>query len=171
MLFRSALMEIVNKRILKFKKEELALEDFTIKGSIQFLSALRRKGAKLYLVSGTDEPDVISEANVLGYAELFNGGIYGALQDSKVSTKKKVMERIITTNKLDSARMVAVGDGPVEIRESVKSGGVGIGVASDEIKRFGLNNDKRTKLIKAGAHYIIPDFSNKNVLFKLFDCQ
>jgi len=170
-IYNNALMEIVNRRILKYKKAELAIEDFTIKGSIQFLSALRRKGIKLYLVSGTDESDVINEASVLGYAELFNGGIYGALKESKVSTKKKVMERIITTNKLDSARMVAVGDGPVEIREAVKSGGIGIGVASDEIRRFGLNNDKRSRLIKAGAHYIIPDFSNKDILLKLFECQ
>jgi hypothetical protein len=47
----------------------------------------------------------------------------------------------------------------VEIRETRKRGGITIGIASNELKRFGLNENKRSRLIKAGADLIAPDFS------------
>ena len=37
-------------------------------------------------------------------------------------------------------------------------------LASDEIRRHGLNQEKRTRLIKAGAQLIIPDFSQGRLL-------
>ena len=36
-----------------------------------------------------------------------------------------------------------------------------------EIRRHGLNTEKRTRLVEAGAHIIIPDFSEADRLFKL----
>jgi len=59
-----------------------------------------------------------------------------------------------------------MGDGPVEIVEGRKVGALCIGVASDEIRRHGINYSKRTRLIKAGAHIIIPDFSQLSILLK-----
>ncbi len=170
-IYNDALMKVVNQRIEKFKRGELSIDDFTIKGSISFLKALNRKGVKLYLVSGTDEEDVKEEVDTLGYADLFTGGIYGALNDTKTSTKKRVIRRIITENKLDESKMAAVGDGPVELRESVKVNGIAVGVASDEVRRYGLNAEKRVRLIKAGAHIVIPDFSDTGNLWKLFGCK
>jgi phosphoglycolate phosphatase-like HAD superfamily hydrolase len=170
-IYNSALMQIVNRRITKFKKGDLGLEDFTIKGSIPFLKALKDRGAKLYLVSGTDESDVRCEAEVLGYSELFNGGIYGALNEEGISTKKKVIQRIIKDNRLSGYKLAAVGDGPVELREAIKVNGIAIGIASDEIRRHGLNTMKRGRLIKAGAQIVMPDFSNLGLLYKLFGCS
>ena len=34
-----------------------------------------------------------------------------------------------------------------------------MGVASDEVRRFGPNAAKRTRLIRSGADLIVPDFS------------
>jgi phosphoglycolate phosphatase-like HAD superfamily hydrolase len=169
-IFNDALMEIVNQRIAKFQKKELNIDDYTIKGSIAFLKALRIKGVKLYLASGTDDADVKNEAEVLGYADLFDGGIYGALGDSNKYSKKMVIRRIIHENKLDGNQMAAIGDGPVELRESLKCQGIAIGIASDEIRRYGLNYEKRTRLIKAGAQIVMPDFSNTSYLLKMFGC-
>jgi hypothetical protein len=59
----------------------------------------------------------------------------------------------------------------VEIRETRKRGGITIGVASDEKKRFGLNPVKRTRLIKAGADIIIPDFTQTEQLLKLLNIK
>jgi hypothetical protein len=56
------------------------------------------------------------------------------------------------------------GDGPVEMRETERRGGLCIGVASDELRRFGLNLSKRKRLIRAGADLIIPDFSQLDAL-------
>lgn len=158
-IYNDALMEVVNKRIAKLESGELGNEDFTLKGSVRFLEELREKGMILYLASGTDKEDVINEASKLGYAGLFNGGIYGSENDIRKYSKKMVIEKIIKSNNLHGDELVVFGDGPVEIRECVKAEGIAIGVASDEIRRYGLNREKRTRLIRAGAHMIIPDFS------------
>jgi hypothetical protein len=121
----------------------------------------------LYLFSGTDQPDTQSEAEILGYAELFNGGIYGALGDMNKFSKRMALGSIMTENNLKGHELVVFGDGPVEIRECRRRSGIAIGVASDEIKRFGLNREKRARLIKAGAQIIIPDFSQLDTLMEL----
>jgi phosphoglycolate phosphatase-like HAD superfamily hydrolase len=122
---------------------------------------------KLYLASGTDQADVIVEAKAMGYADLFEGGIYGAVGDIKVEAKRVVLEKIIREHKLSPHQFATFGDGPVEIRETRKRGGFCIGVASDEVRRFGLNPIKRSRLIRAGANLIVPDFSQLNELLKV----
>jgi len=59
----------------------------------------------------------------------------------------------------------------VEIRETHKRGGITIGVASNEIKRYGLNLTKRTRLIKAGADIVVPDFSRLDDLLALLNIK
>jgi hypothetical protein len=63
------------------------------------------------------------------------------------------------------------GDGPVEIRETHKRDGITIGLASDEKKRYGLNQRKRVRLIKAGADIIVPDFSQASELLRLLNIK
>ncbi|UCE49644.1 MAG: HAD family hydrolase [Phycisphaerales bacterium] len=166
-IYNDALMELVDKRVKKFKRGELDISDFTIKGSLEFLRALKQRGTKLYLASGTDRQDVVAEAEALGYAELFDGGIYGSVGDVARYSKKMVIERIMSENNLQGPELAVFGDGPVEIRECRKRDGVSIGIASDEIRRHGLNVEKRTRLIKAGAHILTPDFAAREPLLKL----
>lgn len=183
-IYNDALMELVSQRISKFGRGERCLNDYAIKGALKFLEALRRRGIKLYLASGTDHQDVVNEATSLGYAHLFDGGIYGALSRAEVSPvrkkdpelsngvsyencKKMVIERIMRENKLQGPELAVFGDGPVEMRESRKRDGLAVGIASDEIRRHGLNIEKRTRLVKAGAHIIVPDFSQQDGLLKL----
>jgi rfaE bifunctional protein kinase chain/domain len=166
-IYNDALMEVVNKRIEKFRRDELDIRDYTIKGVLEFLEALRRRGVKLYLASGTDVEDVVAESKSLGYAGLFDGGIYGSVGDIARDSKKMVVEKIMTENNLRGPELAVFGDGPVEIRECRKRDGIAVGVATDEIRRHGLNPEKRARLVKAGAHVIIPDFSQQGRLLKL----
>ncbi len=166
-IYNDALMEMVNRRIEKFKKGLLDINDYTIKGSLDFLAALRDRGIKLYLASGTDHQDVVNEATALGYADLFDGGIYGALGDIAKYSKKMVIERIMSENKLQGPELAVFGDGPVEIREARKRDGLAIGIASDEVRRHGLSLEKRTRLIKAGAQVVVPDFAERDALLGL----
>jgi len=169
-IYNDALMELVNQRIAKLKRGELDISDYTIKGAIKFLQALKARGIKLYLASGTDHQDVIAEATALGYAHLFDGGIYGALGPLKAelqNSKKMVIERIMRENNLQGPELAVFGDGPVEMRESRKRDGIAVGIASDEIRRHGLNIEKRTRLVKAGAHIIVPDYSQQDGLLEL----
>ena len=134
---------------------------------MEFVKALHQRGIKLYLASGTDRQDVIAESEALGYAELFDGGIYGAVGDISKYSKKMVIEKIMNENNLQGSELAVFGDGPVEMRECRKRDGIAIGIASDEVRRHGLNVEKRARLVKAGAHIVVPDFSQYDKLIKL----
>jgi phosphoglycolate phosphatase-like HAD superfamily hydrolase len=160
-------MEMVSERIARLRSGRLDVTDFTVKGAVAFAQALRQRGVTLYLASGTDHADVVAESTALGFADLFNGGIYGATGDIDSCSKKMVLDRILAENRLSGPELAVFGDGPVELRECRKRDGIAIGVASDEIRRHGLNPDKRARLIKAGAHLIVPDFSQSPELLRL----
>ena len=166
-IYNEALMEMVSERIARLQRGQLDASDYTVKGAVEFLRALRGRGVTLYLASGTDHADVVAESKALGYADLFSGGIYGAVGDITDCSKKMVIDRIMTEHHLRGPELAVFGDGPVELRESRKRDGLAIGIASDEVRRHSLNPDKRARLIKAGAHLIVPDFSEKAALFKL----
>jgi rfaE bifunctional protein kinase chain/domain len=166
-IYNEALMEMVNARIARLQRGQLDAADYTIKGAIAFLKALRERGVTLYLASGTDHADVVNESTALGYADLFNGGIYGAAGDITNCSKKMVIDRIMSEHNLRGPELAVFGDGPVELRESRKRDGLAIGIASDEVRRHGLNPAKRARLVKAGAHVIVPDFSQRAELLRL----
>jgi rfaE bifunctional protein kinase chain/domain len=169
-IYNEALLKIVKEREKKLRKGELSLDDLTIKNSIQFLQKLHEAGVKLYLTSGTDEEDVKKEARILGYDHLFGNRIYGAIGNITKEPKEMVLQRILNAIGESAFRSVATfGDGPVEIRETRKRGGITIGVASNELKGFGLDKKKRSRLIKAGADILIPDFSQSQQLLGLLN--
>jgi len=166
-IYNSELMKFVNYRISKIKSGELSGEDFIIKGAIKFLKELKARGISLYLVSGTDHEDTLNEAKILGYSELFDGGIFGAPKDIPECSKRMVIEKLINDFNLKGPELVIFGDGPVEMREARRVGGVAVGVASDEQRNYGINYIKRTRLIKGGAHIIIPDYTQLNKILDL----
>jgi len=167
-LYNKELLAMVSARVTKLKRGELAVEDFTLKGAIPLLSALHAAGVKLYLASGTDEGDLIAEAQALGHAALFEGRIHGAVGDVAIEAKKVVLEKILAEIGPAGARtLVTFGDGPVEMRETRRRGGRTVGVASDELRRFGWNMRKRTRLIRAGADIVVADFSQWKILCRL----
>ncbi len=166
--YNDALMQMVNLRLERLKSGELDISDFTIKGSVEFLHFLFKRGVKLYLASGTDHNDVVHEAESLGYANLFEGRIYGYSGDASKNTKRFVVQSIIKENNLSGSQVAAFGDGPVELRETKKQGGIAVGIASNEIRRYGLNLTKRVRVIKAGADLVIPDFSQNKKIIELF---
>ncbi len=167
-IYNEALLELVKKRIEKLKRGELNIDDFAIKGVVPFLNKLHNSGITLYMASGSDENDVIEEAKALGYANLFENRIYGAVGDVTKEAKKIVMDRIVKDiGPKNAKQIVAFGDGPVEIREINKRGGLAVGIASDEVRRFGLNQQKRSRLIRAGADIIIPDYSQAEILCEI----
>jgi rfaE bifunctional protein kinase chain/domain len=171
-IYNRELLAMVKKREDKLLAGELNVEDLTIKNAIPFLKILYDSGIKLYLASGTDTEDVRHEAEVLGYDYLFEGRIYGVVGDINKEAKKMVLDRILDSlDKSDPESIVTFGDGPVEIRETQKRGGLTVGIASNELRRYGLNLSKRTRLIKAGADIIMPDFSQSEYLFELLNIK
>jgi sugar/nucleoside kinase (ribokinase family)/phosphoglycolate phosphatase-like HAD superfamily hydrolase len=161
-IYNEMLLEIVDRRLARLEAGELDVEDFTVKGAVDFLKYVRQAGITCYLASGTDIGDVKKEAGALGYADLFNGGIYGSVGDINKFSKKILIAGIISEHGLQGPQLCCFGDGPVEIRETKKAGGLTVGVASDEMRRFGLNAGKRSRLIKAGADTVIGDFTQRD---------
>ncbi|MDR3706960.1 MAG: PfkB family carbohydrate kinase [Capsulimonadaceae bacterium] len=168
-IYNDQLLEMVRERVAKLDRGELAPEDFQIKNAHELLRQLHARGVTLYLASGTDVDDVIVEAKAMGYAHLFGDRIYGAVGDVNVEAKKMVLERIIRENNLSGAELMTFGDGPVEIRETRKRGGIAVGIASDEVRRFGLNPSKRKRLIRAGADVVVPDFGQLPALLSVLE--
>ncbi|HUW84175.1 MAG TPA: PfkB family carbohydrate kinase [Phycisphaerae bacterium] len=166
-IYNDALMELVRDRLAKLHKGELEVRDLTIRGAVTMLQLLSERGVTLYLASGTDRQDLIAEAEALGYAGLFEDRIYGAVGDVSKYSKKIVVDRILQEHRLAGSELACFGDGPVELREVRKRGGLAIGVASDEVRRYGLDLRKRSRLIRAGADLIVPDFSQAPILLGL----
>jgi sugar/nucleoside kinase (ribokinase family)/phosphoglycolate phosphatase-like HAD superfamily hydrolase len=171
-IFNHELLALVGQREEKVRLGELTVEDLTIKNAIPFIQELYKRGIRLYLTSGTDEADVKHEASALGYDKYFEGGIHGAVGDVNREVKKIVLDRILDElGPSEASGIVTFGDGPVEIRETHKRGGNTVGIASDELRRYGLNQVKRTRLIKAGADLVVPDFSQSDRLLKLLNIR
>jgi bifunctional ADP-heptose synthase (sugar kinase/adenylyltransferase)/phosphoglycolate phosphatase-like HAD superfamily hydrolase len=156
-LYLQELMKTVNHRLKMLETGKVDREKFIIPGAMEFLDRLKNLGMILYLVSGTDEPDVKNEARILGYDKFFGERIYGSREDMPSFSKKAVMADIVGNE--GGKELMAVGDGPVEIRECRKRGGLSIGMATTEDGSGRIDAEKRRRLIRAGAHVILPDFS------------
>jgi phosphoglycolate phosphatase-like HAD superfamily hydrolase len=158
--YNERLLQPVRQRIRQIEDSELARDKMMIKGARSFLHALHNKGIKLYLASGTDHKYVLEEAQVLGIDAFFESQIYGALDDTTAYTKKRIIQRIIQSNKLTGEELVVIGDGPVEIQHAKKYGALALGVAVDEYKRNGFSISKMERLRNAQADFIIDGFAH-----------
>jgi len=167
--YLDALWERIKDRVAGLKAGLLAPDDLMVPGARGILDAFQARGVRCYLASGTDEPYVLDEAAALRITHYFTG-IYGAQDDYKAFSKKLLIERIIAENALAGPEFVAFGDGFVEIEDTVRVGGIAVGVASDEMTRSGIDAWKRARLIQAGADLIVPDFREHEALVAyLFD--
>jgi phosphoglycolate phosphatase-like HAD superfamily hydrolase len=135
-----------------------------VAGARPFLKALVARGLRLYVASGTDHPYMLNEARALGVADFFEGGLYGAIDEDEAHRKERIIERILDEHDLHGDELLVVGDGPVEISEAVSRQALALGVGSDEVVRSGWNPAKVTRLTRAGAHFLVPDFSHAGQL-------
>lgn len=139
-------------------------EDHLVPGVRGFIDLLQENGIKCYLASGTDEKDVVYEAKLLGLDGVFAGGIHGAHDHMITCSKELVIRDMLEREKILPNQLVSFGDGYVEVELVAELGGLAIGAATNEETRQGVNAWKRSRLISAGAHAIIPDFREKEAI-------
>lgn len=169
--YNSRLLPVVEARIAGLAAGTLSAEPLRVPMSLEFLQSLRDMGITCYLASGTDVEFVRNEAELLGVADFFNGGIFGALRDYQKFSKAMVIQNILSDFGLRGSELLIVGDGYVEIENAKAVGAIAIGVASIEDNVYNMNADKRERLIRAGADIIIPDFRDgARLLEYLFPC-
>ena len=138
-------------------------------GGRALLEQLSARGFSLYLASGTDEPFVKAEAELLDVTRYFGPRIYGARDDYQSFSKKMVIERILQENAIPGQRLLAFGDGYVEIENTKGAGGLAVAVASDEAHNGSGRVEpwKRQRLLSVGADVVIPDYRDAAALL---DC-
>jgi phosphoglycolate phosphatase len=158
-MYQDRLMERICSRREALRTGKVRPEEMLVPGSIEFLGALKARGVRLYLASGTDERYVREECALLTLDKCFGEHIYGAIADYKSFSKATVIERILAQNKVEGPRLIGFGDGYVEIQNLKSVGGIAVAVASDEAGRSGKADPwKRDRLIGVGADMVIPDF-------------
>jgi phosphoglycolate phosphatase-like HAD superfamily hydrolase len=158
--YNRRLMEPVEKRVASIRSGQKSRADFLVKDSEEFLRALTNKGIEIYVASGTDDPDVKREAEVLELSGYFKE-IAGAPLGKADCSKEAVLRKLVEDNRLAGPEVVVIGDGRVEIALGREVGAITLGIASDEDNLCGVNPIKRARLVKAGAHAVTGDFENR----------
>ena len=156
-VYNDRLMEPVRARIGQLDSGEKTIEDYTVRGALYFLELISRQDVSMYVFSGTDRDDVRNEAARLGAAPYFKE-IWGALPSVEEYSKEKIIRDIIAEHHLEGPQVLAIGDGPVELRNVKEAGGIALGIASDEVNGKGWDMSKRPRLLRAGADILVPDF-------------
>lgn len=163
-IYHQRLLVHIDNRLVGLKTGRLTPEDLLVPESRALLQALADRGVVLYLASGTDHAYVVQEAELLGVADYFGDRIFGALDNYEDFSKAKVIQQILLTPNLAGANLLGFGDGYVEIENVSQVGGTAIGVASNEATGEGIDPWKRNRLIDAGAHYVIPEYREHDLL-------
>ena len=166
--------EYLRRLFLKIESKRQGLADGTIspvellvKGSEEFLIALKNQGIEIFCASGTDQPQVIEEAKLLGLDKYFGNNIFGALDEhASQCSKELVINRVLNDKNVKGENLLSFGDGFVEIELVKNVGGYAVAVATDEQNQCGVNEQKRVRLLSAGAHAVVPDFENTEALIR-----
>lgn len=139
-----------------------------VPGARRLLEMLAFAGLKILLVSGTKISIVQPQCELLQISSFFNGGIFGAPEDSRNFSKETVIREFLEKNGIPPESLVGFGDGFVETKFVHEIGGYAVGLATNESERDGnVNEWKRKRLLEAGADAVIPDFANAEELVKL----
>ena len=137
---------------------------YLVPGARALLDALRGRGLRLYLASGTDEAAVRTEAGLLDIAGYFDGGIHGARDDPRSASKASLVRRIVDAGEAGGDELLVFGDGADEIESVKRVGGVAVGVASAEPECRAVDPAKRSRLANAGADLIVPNYLDGGAL-------
>lgn len=158
----------ISARLEELQANPANQERHLVFGSKNLLESLRRRGLTLYLASGTDEIYVKREAALLGVAEFFGQHIYGAKDDYKSFSKKMIIDRMLAENGIPGQKLLAFGDGYVEIQNTKEVGGLAVAVASDEANNGSGRMDewKRARLLGVGADVVVPDYRDTEPLLE-----
>ncbi len=156
----------IEHRLDDLRTGRAAPDEYMVPGARRLLEALKDRGLRMYLASGTDHVYMHEEARLLDVIQYFDGGVFGALDDYRSFSKKILIQRLIASSEFRGDEFVGFGDGYVEIENVREVGGVTVGVASDEPACLKIDEWKRERLIGVGADYIVPNYSSHDELMR-----
>jgi len=158
----------IRDRVEGLRSGKIRPDELLVHGARRLLDQLSARGLTLYLASGTDEPCVKAEAELLDVARYFSPRIYGALDNYENFSKQMVIDRILSDHAISGEQLLAFGDGFVEIENTKGAGGLAVAVASDEAHNGSGQMDpwKRQRLLGVGADVVIPDYRDAEALWQ-----
>ncbi len=163
-MYLDRLWLLISSRIEGLRSGRAAPEAYLVPGARQILEFLHDRGIRLFLASGTDHADVEEEARLLGLDGFFDGRIFGAQDDLNSFSKALLVQQLVSNAGFRADELLVFGDGYVEIEEVKKAGGTAVGVATAEPECRTVDAWKRSRLIQAGADFIIPHFLDSEAL-------
>jgi phosphoglycolate phosphatase-like HAD superfamily hydrolase len=159
--FFALLAPVQAERLQAVREGQKPASSLLVPGTVAFLEALRARGVRLYLASGTKHDDIVAESELLGIAQYFDD-IHGSAPDRL--PKRELLESIVASG-VPRDEVITFGDGRVEIEASKAVGGIAVGVASDEeASCLTVDPKKRGWLMEAGADYIVANYLDPDVL-------
>ncbi len=168
-MYLDRLHEKIHDRLTALENGRHSPEQYLVPGARQLLEALKARGLKMYLASGTDHAYMHREAELLDVVRYFDGGVFGALDDYKSFSKKILIQRLIEGSEFRGEEFLGFGDGYVEIENVKEVGGVAVGVATAEPECVEVDQWKRTRLVDVGADFIVPNFlAHRELMGALF---
>jgi phosphoglycolate phosphatase len=170
--YQRRLGQVTGARCAAVRSDAASADDFLVPGARACLRALKARGLRLLVASGTQRKYVVEEAALLGVTAFFDGGIHGpANEKDTVFSKRAVIDQVAAELPHGASAILAFGDGEVEIRETRAAGGLPVAVATNESDPHRNEPDpaKRRRLGAAGALVCIPHFNDfpalESVLF------
>ncbi len=158
--FQKRLGDSRTQRLSPLRAQSDPTDALLVPGVRKFFETLRTHGLRLTLATGTALSQALEEAKLLGVAHFFEGRIYGPTDAKDTAfSKGAVIQALLQEQEIEGAELLAFGDGPVEIAETVAVGGFAVAVACDENHPGRLDEWKRDLLLAAGAQAVIADYT------------
>ena len=157
--YRAALKTLIQGRLDDVATRKADPTQYLVTGAKDLLMRLRDLGFMLFLASGTDDADVVKEAQLLGISTFFTS-ICGTPDRSMENPKLEMMKKILAMFSDHETIGAVIGDGPVEMQLGREYRLITIGVASDDGEGNYNNSKKRERLRSCGAQLVVDDLSD-----------
>jgi len=171
----SMLVSMVDGLYEKIDRNEISKECLLVPGSLKLMELIQSVYGKdsLYIASGTDIGTVKKSVGMLGLDRFFQGKIVasGSLKDPEQCAKKAILNMLVKEKCLEQGQLCCFGDGVPEIENVARAGGICVGVLTPDVSDYSeifTLDSKRRRLIDAGAHILVQDYSDAKELINLF---
>lgn len=175
-VYNAALAAMVKTSHHQVELGQQPIEELRVPGAIELLSALAEKlgSHALFLASGTDIEPVKDSVHRLGYGPFFGDRIIASGINDQFDDcpKLQIINQLVRERQLGPGQLLTFGDGVPEIEYTVRTGGIAVGVVTPDQSHYEFRGhftleNKRQRLIRAGAHVLVNDFREARKLIEL----
>ncbi len=175
-VYNAVLTAMVQTAHRQVERGQRSMEELRVPGAIELLTMLAEKLGRnsLFLASGTDIEPVKQSVQRLGYSIFFEDRIMasGFHHNENECPKQQIIAQLMRDRLLGPGQLLTFGDGVPEIEHTVRAGGIAVGVLTPDLSHYEFQGhftleNKRERLIHAGAQILVPDFREAQQLIKL----